>query len=176
MQDILGSLELLHVLLEVGEGDPGSRGLWELLKVFLVDRTHPVKLAELFLHLDIGSEHLFSGAAADSSSEDLSSFVEINTSQVEVSIADPEPRESKDLMGDEFKGFLVNLVRFEEVFGDLFLEYCVVIPQIDIPSPEPLFFCWRDLLNCSLIHFSRLLDIPSSLLQLCQIDPRIIIE
>lgn len=43
-------------------------------------------------------------------------------------------------MRNNFDGPLVDLVRLVKVFADILLENCVVVPQIDVSSPEPLLF------------------------------------
>ena len=60
-EDLLAAVDFLQVVLERGEFDPGVRQVREHRAVLLVDHTHPIELAKMLLHLDVGLENLLLG-------------------------------------------------------------------------------------------------------------------
>jgi len=70
----------------------------------------------------------------------------------------------------------IDLVGLEQILCHLFLKDGVVVPQVDVSSPESFFLGRWSLLDCGFVHFASLGHIASGLLQQCEVDPSIIVK
>mmetsp|Transcript_64525 Transcript_64525/g.185506 ORF Transcript_64525/g.185506 Transcript_64525/m.185506 type:complete len:271 (-) Transcript_64525:968-1780(-) len=170
-----GAVDLADRVLEVDVDVPRLRVERVCLEKLLIDLPTPVDVAEAHLQVGVVQEDPLLSALRDGPAEDFPGPVEVQLTDLELSVQLPDLGEGELLVRHHLQERVEDLPRLLDVAGLQLLEQGVVDPQVDVPPPEALLRHGGLVGDGALVDLADPADVAATLLEADVVEPHVVV-